>query len=111
MIQKAYLVYQGGIANVFAVDFFKLSPEYRNARRLMQADFHACVNFCRGFAAAGGIVQTAACNEAGDITNRPWTNKLENQPFSDKIVVVTANVLRFNDDDPIKPAKIGAAIK
>lgn len=78
------LVYQAGIANVFQVESWNLSPFGRDAKRLMQSDFRSCENFARGLAAGGHLVQTFACNEAGDITNSKWSDDLEAQPFSDK---------------------------
>lgn len=81
---KAMLVYQGGIANVFQVECFNLANHGRNAKRLLQADFAACQNFAQGLATAGAVVRTAACNEAGDIAERHWTEDLESVPFSEK---------------------------
>jgi len=78
------LVYQAGLANVFQVDCFNLSPFGRNARRVMQSDFFSCEFFAHGLGHAGAIVATAACNQAGDIVNANWTDDLESQPFSDK---------------------------
>lgn len=77
-VKRAVLVYQCGIANVFAVD--------RNGmrRRLLQADFRACENFAHGLVAAGCTVTTMACNRAGDIIHAEWTYDLDAQPFSDK---------------------------
>lgn len=83
-VKKAVLVYQAGIANVFAVDCFNLNPYGRNAKRLFQSDFWACENFARGLDAAGVKVATMQCNMAGDITNMQWSNDLESAPFSDK---------------------------
>jgi hypothetical protein len=78
------LVYQGGIANVFAVETFNMRDYGRDAVRLMQADFRTCEAFARGLAAAGASVATAACNMAGDIAAQPWSEDLEEQPFSDQ---------------------------
>jgi hypothetical protein len=85
---KAFLVYQCGIANVFEVDAFNLSPEGRNARRLIQADFRTCANFARGMAAAGCSVKTVQCNMAGDISEMQWSEDLMDAPFHDKFIVV-----------------------
>jgi hypothetical protein len=91
-ITKAMLVYQGGIANVFAVDSFSIyDVSRRNARRLLQHAFGPCEYFARGLAAAGVIVRSAACNRAGDIINERWTLNLEDEPFSERFNPVTAN--------------------
>ena len=81
---RAVLVYQAGIANVFAVTSFNMDPFGRDARRLLQSDFRTCESFARGMAAAGCKVATAHCNEAGDIVNRPWSSDLNAAPFSNK---------------------------
>jgi len=81
---KFALVYQGGIANVFQVDDFRLSGKGRNARRIAQSSFMACEAFCAGALAAGAVVLVASCNEAGDITDRAWSNQLEDCPFLDE---------------------------
>lgn len=82
-MKYAMLVYQGGIANVFEVDRFAITPAHRNARRLTQGDFRSCENFSLGLAAAGALVVTAACNMVGDIADREWSFELDKQPFSD----------------------------
>ena len=91
--RKAVLVYQAGIANVFAVDCFNLSPFGRNARRLIQSNFRTCEAFARGLAAAGVQVATAACNEGVDIVNRPWQTSLQDAPFCDSFRPVWHKVL------------------
>lgn len=78
------LVYQVGIANVFEVDCFNLSPFGRNARRVYQGDFRTAEDIAYGCGAAGAVVITAAANLAGDIAEAKWTDNLEEQPFSDK---------------------------
>lgn len=90
-VTKAVLVYQAGIANVFAVDCFNLAPFGREARRLMQGTFGSCAMFSKGLAAAGVRVRTMACNEAGDITESRWSEDLDAQPFSDKFIVVDSS--------------------
>lgn len=90
-LKRAFLVYQAGIANVFAVDCHNLASFGRNARRLLQADFRSCAMFARGLAAGGCIVRTAACNQAGDIAESLWSEDLESQPFSDSFVIVHEN--------------------
>ena len=86
-----FLVYQAGIANVFDVQCLNLSSYGRDARRLYQGDFSGALAFVRGAAAAGAVVRTAACNEAGDIADRTWTEDLDAQPFSLNMVDVRLN--------------------
>ncbi len=86
---RAVLVYQAGIANVFAVTSFNLSDYGRDARRLLQSDFSTCVSFARGLQVAGVNVKIAACNQAGDIAKSTWTDDLDSQPFSDKFAAYT----------------------
>ena len=81
-IKRAVLVYQAGIANVFSVTAFNMADYGRDAERLMQADFRACENFARGLVAAGVLVTSAQCNQAGDITGALWSEDLESAPFS-----------------------------
>ncbi len=90
-MERAFLVYQAGIANVFSVTAHNLSDYGRDAKRLVQADFRACEAFARGLAAAGVIVHSAACNQAGDIIGAHWTADLGGQPFSESFNPVTAN--------------------
>lgn len=86
--KRAMLVYQCGIANVFAVSAFNLADYGRDAVRLMQADFRACENFARGLSAAGVTVRNAACNMAGDVARQPWSDALAEQPFSEHFLPV-----------------------
>lgn len=81
---KYALVYQAGIANVFAVDCWNLSAFGRNAVRRLQGTFLQGELFAQGLRECGADVKTFACNEAGDIVNSLWSEDLENQPFSDK---------------------------
>ena len=81
---KAVLVYQAGIANVFAVDCFNQADYGRNARRLLQYDFRTCEAFASGLDAAGVTVTTMQCNQAGDIINAQWSMDLDAAPFSEK---------------------------
>lgn len=96
-IPYAMLVYQGGIANVFAVDYPTYAPgtgaheSPRNARRLMQSDFSSCIWFARGLAAAGTVVRTGSCNVAGDCADVQWTRGIDGTPFRDKAVNVEEN--------------------
>ena len=92
--KRAFLVYQAGIANVFEVDCFNLSPFGREARRLIQADFRTCEAFAAGLAAAGYHVSTAGCNMAGDIAGQKWTEDLDSLPFSDKFQPIFAMVCK-----------------
>lgn len=94
-MKYATLVYQAGIANVFshetdAVNFRDLGELKASRRiRLMQGDFRACENFARGLKAAGVIVRSAWCNEAGDIINSFWKfSDFENAPFSDEFKII-----------------------
>ena len=79
----AVLVYQSGIANVFAVDCLNVADFGRNARLLMQRDFWSCEMFARGLAYAGYKVAIASCNQAGNIATSRWTEGLEDCPFRD----------------------------
>jgi len=90
-IKRVVLVYQAGIANVFAVESFNLSDYGRDARRLIQADFYGCEQFARGLGAAGVKVRTAACNQEGDVIGATWSEDLDEQPFSHKFAPVTLN--------------------
>lgn len=90
-IKRAMLVYQAGIANVFAVDCFNLATFGREAKRLLQSDFHTCLSYASGLGASGIIVRTAHCNKAGDIIDQTWYDDLENALFSDKIVDLKLN--------------------
>lgn len=82
-VTKAVLVYQAGIANVFSVSSFNMSDFGRDARRLLQADFHSCECFARGLVAAGALVASAQCNQAGDISHSRWSEDLDSAPFSE----------------------------
>ena len=90
--RKAVLVYQAGIANVFAVDCFNLNPFGRNAKRLLQGAFSSCEWFAKGLAAAGVKVATVHCNMAGDITNQIWSEDLDSAPFRESFHPVFAGV-------------------
>ena len=87
-VDRAVLVYQGGIANVFAVDCWNLADYGRDARRLLQADFRTCEAYARGLQAAGVPVTSLGCNMAGDISRPRWTGDLDSLPFSDKFCPV-----------------------
>lgn len=81
-LKRAVLVYQAGIANVFAVECFNQHACDRKAKRLLQADFRSCEYFVKGLDAAGVKVKTLACNQAGDISEAHWSIDLNSQPFS-----------------------------
>jgi len=83
-MDKAVLVYQAGIANVFEVSCFNLSPFGREAKRLMQADFRSCESFARGLATAGVKVGSVYCNQAGEVSESHWSDDLDSAPFSDR---------------------------
>ena len=81
--KKAVIVYQGGIANIFEVDSFNLSNYGREARHILQSDFHTCEIFARGLGHAGYRVGSASCNKAGSIIDQKWTQGLNDCPFRD----------------------------
>ncbi len=83
--KRAVLVYQAGIANVFAVSAFNMSDYGRDAKRLLQGGFLECEWFARGLDAAGIKVCSAHCNMAGDISTQPWSVNLEDAPFFDNM--------------------------
>ncbi|KKL52968.1 hypothetical protein LCGC14_2280120 [marine sediment metagenome] len=96
-VKRAMLVYQGGIANVFAVDSYNLADSNRNAKRLFQGSFDSAVQFAAGLATAGAGIKTAACNMAGDIANQLWTDDIEDQPFSARFVHLDINNRGYSD--------------
>ena len=81
-MKRAMLVYQNGLANVFAVECFSLVNCSRDARRLIQADFRTCEAFAHGLGVAGVTVRTAVCNQSDDIIDAHWTTDLETQPLA-----------------------------
>ncbi len=91
-IEKAMLVYQAGIANVFKVD--KITVHYndgRNARRLLQGDFCSCAMLASGMELAGTEVATVYCNRTGDVEDKNWSWKLDKAPFAKSIFRVGIN--------------------
>jgi len=112
-IEKAMLVYQAGIANVFRVDDFGLTAidaddgQYRTRVRLMQSDFRGCESFVRGMEVCGVEIRSCGCNRAGDIAFADW--EVDRGPFRDKqnpinpidapILVSAADALRSVIDD------------
>lgn len=93
-IEQVVLVYQAGIANVFAVDCFNMSNYGRNARRLLQGSFMACQYFARGIAATGIPVASMHCNMAGDVTNEKWSDNLPEAPFFESMQPVWSKVVK-----------------
>lgn len=85
IVEKAVLVYQAGIANVFSVESFNMADYGREARRLKQGAFSECENFALGLAAAGIPVASMHCNMAGDVINQKWSDELPEAPFFDKM--------------------------
>lgn len=82
--KRAMLVYQAGIANIFAVKDFDLEYDQRKETYLVyQGDFHTAEAIATGMAFAGATIKVAGCNMAGDIRTRTWTNDLDSLPFSD----------------------------
>ena len=79
---KVFLVYQAGIANVFKVDSFNLADYGREATRLHQGSFDSARYFAQGMGAAGAVVRSAHCNEAGDIARRHWSEEWDSAPFN-----------------------------
>jgi hypothetical protein len=70
------LVYQCGLCNVFRVEVPQVgvaqSPKYT---RVMQADYRACENYCRGLIEAGKEVAVWHSDVAGDVLlcpHGPW---------------------------------------
>jgi len=90
-MKRAMLVYQAGIANVFAVRCLNLCDYGRDALRLYQGDFHSARMYAVGLGAAGVVVRTAACNMAGDIARYRWTEDLQSQPFAERLIEISAN--------------------
>lgn len=79
-ITHAKLVYQGGIANVFATKRFACASK---RERLIQSDFNTCESFARGLQSAGVRVESMYCNQAGDILEfDAWDSRLDDAPFS-----------------------------
>ena len=83
-MDKAVLVYQAGIANVFEVECFNMVSFGRDAKRLLQSDFRTCESFASGLKAAGVKVTSVHCNMAGDIVDAKWNDDLSEAPFSDQ---------------------------
>lgn len=97
-MEKAVLVYQAGIANVFAVECFNLANFGRDAFRLMQADFRTCESFAMGLKVAGVTVMSFHCNQAGDIRESLWSDWLLDAPFNDKFHPVYSEKVAIPDE-------------
>jgi len=100
---KFALVYQCGIADVFAVDEHLLcakgrNGKLRNARREVQSDFRSCEVFCQGLIRGGAVVLVASCNRAGDISDCTWTSGLDDCPFRDEARPVFTKSEKINWD-------------
>jgi hypothetical protein len=91
VIERAFLVYQGGIANVFVVDCFNLAYFGRNARCIYQGNYYGAINYTRGLRDAGATVKTAVCNMAGDIAKQTWSEDFESQPFNKDFVLIDSD--------------------
>jgi hypothetical protein len=85
IVERAVLVYQAGIAHVFAVKSFNMADYGREAKRLKQGAFSECENFALGLAAAGIPVASMHSNMAGDVINQKWSDELPEAPFFDKM--------------------------
>lgn len=96
-MKYAFLIYQAGIANVFEVACLNLADYGRDARRLYQGDFRGAEMFARGLGAAGVVVRTAHCNQAGDIIHATWSEGLDSAPFSESFSPVWANAQAMED--------------
>jgi hypothetical protein len=93
-IDRAVLVFQAGIANVFALTrqkdddgiAYPGAPTLR--RRVLQCDFQTASTYCRGLRDAGAKVRCAWCNECGDIIERKWSFNFDEHggpPFSTSV--------------------------
>lgn len=72
-VNHAVLVYQKGIANMFAVGEFGVTAKDRNyTKRLVKGDIRRCEAFALGMVASGTAVITMLCDEYGDISEREW---------------------------------------
>ena len=87
LIEKAVLVYQGPIANVFAVETLNLAPYGRRARRLFQGSCGEAAAFARGLGAAGTVVRSARCERRGDISDQPWVGGVQSLAWGGRVDV------------------------
>lgn len=80
------LIYQAGIANVFACRTANYGTFGRKAKRLYQGDFRGAEMFARGIVAGNekALIFTGHCNETGDVVDQPWSEDLDAAPFSDE---------------------------
>jgi len=79
-IEKAVLLYQGGIANVYSVACIIPVAE---PRLIYQGDFKTCAAIAQGLGLAGTEVVTMSCNVAGDarLAYKRWVPGREDCPF------------------------------
>lgn len=88
------LVYQAGIANVFSHANKPTRCSLGSRKRVMQADFKSCENFCRGLIEAGAEVTPAWCNMAGDVSLQDWNySEFDLAPFCEHFTMVRAAAL------------------
>ena len=84
MKRNLVLVYQAGIANVFAVNKAHASAAKRETEtRVYQGDFRTAEAMIHGAWLAGARVHYAFCNQAGDIARRDWDTEQDSAPFAD----------------------------
>ena len=83
------LVYQAGIANVFALenvpDGQKVNGHDLGAVRVLQYSFSPCEWFCLGLNRMGAKIWVFHCNMAGDIARADWDSDLDNAPFRENM--------------------------
>lgn len=86
MKRNLVLVYQAGIANVFAVNKAHASAAKRETEtRVYQGDFRTAEAMIHGAWLAGACVHYAFCNEAGDVARRDWDTAEESAPFRESM--------------------------
>jgi len=84
---KVYaLVYQAGIANVFQVRTANYGTFGREAKRIYQGDFRTAETLVKGIIIGDdkALVFTGHCNMVGDVAEQPWSERLDEAPFSDQ---------------------------
>lgn len=96
--EKAVLVYQSGIANVFAVKDWGLSAkdsdgQWAYRERLVQADFRTCEAFTRGLESAGVDIMSVHSNTAGNADMQDWSKDLDHAPFRESMHPVGMRVI------------------
>jgi hypothetical protein len=91
-VEIAYLVYQGGLANICQVEKESIYPAERGkTRRILQTDIRQCMIFCMGLAEAGVTIRTAWCKGGGDACDMVWDMKHEASPFHKEQHPITEN--------------------